>query len=382
MCDNIKDDKAMKIEKLDITVRELAAGYHDNREGGVVGYGGKLDIRPPFQREFIYDVKERNAVISSVLKGFPLNVMYWFDRPDGRFEIIDGQQRTISIARYVAEKPGFSVDGLGFDNQQPDVKERILNYKLMVYVCSGEPSEKLEWFKIINIAGKRLTNQELRNAIYSGTWVSDAKRYFSRTGGPAAGLGGDFMSGSPIRQDYFETVIKWRSDADDTDIEEYMRIHQHDESASPLWEYFLSVIDWVKVTFPNTIGLPMKGEGWGLLFNEYKERPLDPDAIADEALRLDENDEVQKKSGIYRYILTREERHLNLRAFSKAMKRKVYRKQSGVCAMCEEHFDIDEMEADHIKPWSKDGKTIEENCQMLCHECHDEKTSKQLKVKK
>ena len=139
----------------------------------------------------MYDTKERNAVINSVLKGFPLNVMYWFDRPDGRYEIIDGQQRTISIARYVAEKPGFSVDGLGFDNQQSDVQEGILNYKLMVYVCSGTPSEKLEWFKIINIAGKQLSNQELRNAIYSGTWVSDAKRHFSRTGGPAAGLGGD-----------------------------------------------------------------------------------------------------------------------------------------------------------------------------------------------
>lgn len=372
----------MEIQQLDLTVRDLVAGYQDDRDDGVVGYYGKLDIRPPFQRAFIYDTKERNAVINSVIRGFPLNVMYWFDRPDGRYEIIDGQQRTISIARYVAEKPGFSVDGLGFDNQQADVKERILNYKLMVYVCSGTPSEKLEWFKIINIPGKQLSNQELRNAIYSGTWVSDAKRYFSRTGGPAAGLGGDYMSGSPIRQHYLETVIKWRSEVDDTDTEEYMRIHQHDESASPLWEYFRSVIEWVKATFPNEIGLPMKGVDWGILYNEFNDKPLDADAIAAEALLLDDNDEVQKKSGIYRYILTREERHLNLRVFSKTMKRKVHRKQNGICAMCEAHFKIDEMEAHHIKPWSQDGKTIEENCQMLCRDCHYEKTSKQLKVKK
>ncbi len=143
----------MKIKLLGLTVRELVDGYHDDGQDGVRGYGGKLDIRPPFQREFIYGAKERNAVIDSILNGFPLNVMYWSDRGDGTYEIIDGQQRTISIAQYVAEKPGFSFEGLGFDNQQSDIKEKILNYELMVYVCSGTDSEKLAWFKVINIAG-------------------------------------------------------------------------------------------------------------------------------------------------------------------------------------------------------------------------------------
>jgi len=363
----------MKIQQLDLTVRDLVAGYHDDGDDGVVGYGGKLDIRPPFQRAFIYDPKERDAVINSILKGFPLNVMYWFDRPDGRFEIIDGQQRTISIARYVAEKPGFSVDGLGFDNQQSDVKERILNYKLMVYVCSGAPSEKLEWFKIINIAGKRLTNQELRNAIYSGTWVSDAKRYFSRTGGPAAGLGGDYMSGSPIRQDYLQTVIKWISD---DNIEDYMGIHQHDESAAPLWAYFIDVIGWIESTFTKKRKRIMKGVDWGVLYNAYVDEDLDPAAIETETAGLILDDDVTNQKGIYPYILTRDEKHLNIRAFSDGMKQRAYEKQAGVCAICKQDFALSAMEADHITPWSQGGKTVEENCQMLCRKCNREKSAK------
>ncbi len=183
----------MKIKLIDLTVRELVDGYHDDGQDGVRGYGGVLDIRPPFQREFIYGAKERNAVIDSILKGFPLNVMYWSDREDGTYEIIDGQQRTISIAQYVAEKPGFSFEGLGIDNQQSDIKEKILNYELMVYVCSGAGSEKLAWFKVINIAGVKLSDQELRNAVYAGRWVSDAKRYFSRRGSAAAGVGAEYI---------------------------------------------------------------------------------------------------------------------------------------------------------------------------------------------
>jgi len=172
----------MKIELKEITIRELAEDYGDNDEGGVVGFGGKLDIRPPYQREFIYGEKERNAVIDTVTKDFPLNVMYWAVREDGDFEIIDGQQRTISICQYVIGD--FSVDGLAIHNLPKDKEEQILTYKLSVYLCSGLDSEKLEWFKTINIAGKVLTNQELRNAVYSGSWVSDAKRYFSKSSSP------------------------------------------------------------------------------------------------------------------------------------------------------------------------------------------------------
>ncbi len=359
----------MKIQQLDLSVRDLVAGYHDDGEGGVVGYGGKLDIRPPFQREFIYDDKERKAVINSILKGFPLNVMYWAAREDGTYEIIDGQQRTISIAQYVAEKPGFSFQGLGFDNQQSDIKEKILNYELMVYLCSGTDSEKLEWFEIINIAGKRLSNQELLNAIYSGPWVTDAKRYFSKRGGPAYQIGRDYLSASVKvdRQHYLETAIKWISQ---NNIKEYMRNRQHDESAAPLWRYFQSVIDWIKATF-TTYRKSMKGVDWGSLYNKCKDCEIDAKI---EALLDDE--EVQRESGIYPYILTDEEKHLNLRAFDARMKRRVYRKQDGICVICKEDFAMSAMEADHITPWSEGGKTIEENCQMLCRKCNREKSSK------
>jgi len=189
----------MKIELMDLTVRELVEGYQDDGEGGVFGYGGKLDIRPPFQREFIYKGKQREAVIRSIVRGFPLNVMYWADKENDRFEIIDGQQRTISIAQYI--NSDFSIDGQYFHNLTLEEQDRIYDYKLMVYLCTGTHRDKLDWFRTVNIAGVKLTDQELRNAVYSGSWVSDAKRYFSRTGCAAQGLGGDYLTGAPLRQD-------------------------------------------------------------------------------------------------------------------------------------------------------------------------------------
>ncbi|MCY3834320.1 MAG: DUF262 domain-containing protein [Chloroflexi bacterium] len=364
----------MKIQLLDLTVRDLVAGYCDDGEGGVVGYGGKLDIRPPFQREFIYKGKQREAVITSIIKRFPLNVMYWSVRDVGAYEIIDGQQRTISIAQYL--KSDFSVDGRYFHNLPLEEQESILNYKLMVYVCTGSHRDKLDWFRTVNIAGEKLYDQELRNAVYSGSWVSDAKRYFSKSGCPAAGLGGDYMSGSPIRQDYLQTVVKWRSDADDTDIEDYMAIHQHDTSAAPLWEYFREVIDWVESTFTKKRKHIMKGVDWGFLYNAYKDTAIDPMAIEAETARLILDDDVENKRGIYSYILTGDERQLNIRAFKAGMKQKVYEMQAGKCAICDNSFDISDMEADHIRPWSEGGKTIEENCQVLCRKCNREKSSK------
>ncbi len=360
----------MKIELLDLTVQELVKDYNDDGEGGVTGYGGKLDIRPPFQREFIYNDKERNAVIDSILKGFPLNVMYWADREDDTFEIIDGQQRTISIAQYVAGD--FSFNDLYFHNLTPDKKELILNYELMVYVCTGTDSEKLEWFKTINIAGKVLTNQELRNAVYAGPWLSDAKRYFSRTGCAAYKIANAFVNGSPIRQDYLETVIKWISKES---IEDYMGKHQHDEDALPLWEYFQSVIDWVESTFTNTRPKFMKGVDWGSLYNAFKDSVLDAEEIEQETARLILDDDVTQKKGIYPYILTGEEKHLNIRAFTESIKQKVYEKQETICVICDDKFTIKEMEADHITPWSAGGKTNEDNCQMLCKKCNREKSA-------
>ena len=360
----------MRIELKEITVRELTNGYQDNADAGVQGFDGKLDIRPPYQREFIYKDKQRDAVIRTITKNFPLNVMYWAVRLDGSFEVIDGQQRTISICQYVSGD--FAYENRYFHNLKSDEQEQILKYKLMVYVCSGTESEKLEWFKTINIAGEKLTDQELRNAVYAGPWVTDAKRYFSKNGCAAYGIGSDYLNGSPIRQEYFETAIEWISEGN---IESYMANHQHDANASALWIYFQSVISWVNATFTSKRKF-MKGVDWGSLYNKYKEVIYDTKAIESETARLIADDDVTKKSGIYPYLITKDERYLSLRAFTDTMRQKVYERQIGRCIVCGETFEISAMEADHITPWHAGGKTTEENCQMLCKEDNRRKSGK------
>ena len=360
----------MKIELKKISVRELTKDFEDNAEAGVIGYGGKLDIRPPYQREFIYGDKQRNAVIHTITKDFPLNVMYWAVREDGNYEIIDRQQRTISVCQYV--NGDFSVNDLAFHNLTNDKQEQILNYELTVYFCSGTDSEKLEWFKTINIAGEKLTNQELRNAVYSGSWVTDTKKYFSKTGCVAYQIGSNYLNGSPIRQDYLDTVIKWISDGK---IEEHMSEHQHDQNAAPLWRYFQDVITWIETTFiiKRTF---MKGVDWGTLYNQYKDEQYNTEEIEKEVESLILDDDVTKKSGIYPYILTRDEKYLSIRSFTPAMKQKVYEKQKGKCIVCGEHFELSQMEADHIDPWHDGGKTTENNCQMLCKKDNRRKSGK------
>ncbi len=362
----------MKIDLNEITVRDLVKDYHDDGEGGVRGYGGKLDIRPPFQREFVYKDKQRDAVIETINKGFPLNVMYWAVRQDGTYEVIDGQQRTISAAQYVSGD--YSLDGLYFHNLQDDQKERILNYSLQVYVCEGTASEKLDWFRIINIAGVKLTDQELRNAVYAGPWVSNAKRHFSRPHSPAYAVGNKYVNGSPIRQDYLETAIQWIKDEGQT-VEEYMAMHQHDKTATALWNHFQSVINRVKAVFPK-YRKPMKGVDWGGLYEDLTDESLDPTALEADVARLMMDDDVTKQAGIYPYLLTGEERHLSIRAFTAAMKQRAFERQKGICTSCGKAFAITDMEGDHITPWSKGGKTIAENCQMLCKTCNSRKSNK------
>ncbi len=361
----------MKIELKEITVRELTDQYENNEENGVLGYGGKLDIRPPYQREFIYKDKQQEAVIDTILKGFPLNVMYWAVREDGTYEVIDGQQRTISICQFV--DGDFAYKNRFFSNLQNDEREKVYNYKLMVYLCSGTDSEKLEWFKTINIAGEKLTDQELRNAVYSGSWVTNAKKYFSKNGCPAYAIGSDYLNGSPIRQDYFQTVIDWISEGK---IEKYMAEHQHDKNALALWQYFQSVITWVEGTFTKKRVKFMKGVDWGSLYNEFKDEVFDTEKLEEEIKKLIADDDVQKKKGIYPYILTRQEKYLNIRAFTDSQKQKAYEKQNGICKSCKEHFEIEQMEGDHITPWHEGGKTTEENLQMLCKDCNRRKSGK------
>ncbi|MDQ7022074.1 MAG: DUF262 domain-containing protein [Candidatus Gracilibacteria bacterium] len=360
----------MKIELREISIREVVDGYVNNNEEGVVGFGGKLNIRPKYQREFIYKEKQRNSVIETVKKDFPLNVMYWVKNENDSYEVLDGQQRTISICEYVAGK--FSLDFQYFHNLEDTEKEQILDYKLMVYFCEGDDKEKLDWFKTINIAGEKLTDQELRNAIYTGTWLTEAKKYFSKSGCPAYGIGSDYLRGSSIRQEYLETAISWISNGN---IENYMAQNQHKPNANELWLYFQSVINWVEMIFPN-YRKEMKGIVFGLLYNEFKNKEYDSNKLEEEISVLMQDEDVTKKGGIYEYILTGKEKFLNIRAFTDKNKRELFEKQKGICTKCENKFELNEMEADHITPWHEGGKTNTKNCQMLCKNCNRTKSGK------
>lgn len=360
----------MKIELKEVTISEVSKNYVDNAEEGVVGYDGKLNIRPKYQREFVYDEKKRNAVIETINKGFPLNVMYWVKNEDGTFEVLDGQQRTISFCQYVNND--FSLNDKFFHNLTKPEQDKILDYKLMIYFCEGNDKEKLDWFKIINIAGEKLTEQELRNAVYTGTWLSSAKTYFSKNNCAAYLLAKDYVVGSPIRQEYLETAISW---INNDKVEEYMSTHQHKPNANELWTYFKNVIDWVKLTFP-VYRREMKGINWGPLYNEFKDKTLDTNEIENEIKKLMIDDDVTNKKGIYFYVLTRNEKYLNIRAFTESQKRAAYEKQNGICKNCGKHYELNEMEADHITPWHSGGQTSNNNCQMLCRECNRRKSGK------
>lgn len=362
----------MEIRELNVTIGEVYEGYFNDDEEGVVGYGELLDIRPKYQREFVYKDKQRDEVIRTVIKGLPLNVIYWCkikkeNGSDG-YEVLDGQQRTISICEFI--DGNFSVDDKYFYNLPSDIQKQILDYHLFVYACDGTDSEKLEWFRIINIAGEKLTEQELRNAVYAGSWVSDAKRYFSKTNCVAYNIGNDYLKGSSIRQEYLETAISWISSSENKSIEVYMAEHQNDSSAVILWNYFRSVIDWVQAIFPKK-RKDMKGLPWGLFYNVHGKRTdLEPKKLEAEIQRLMGDEDVTKKSGIYEYLLTGEEKKLSIRAFDRRDKLAAYEKQGHKCPICGETFEFELMHADHIIPWSKGGKTTSDNCQMLCRDCN------------
>ena len=358
----------MEVKLKEITVRDLVEGYKDHADEGISGYGGELDIRPPYQREFVYNDKQREAVIDTVTKGFPLNVMYWAVRDNGGFEIIDGQQRTISICQFV--NSDFSYKDRYFHNLSDDEREKILNYELTVYECSGTDSEKLEWFKTINIAGEELTDQELRNAVYHGSWVTDAKRYFSKNGCPAYQIGGKYLRGTAIRQDYLETVIKWISG---NQIEDYMGKNQHKENAQDLWVYFTNIIEWVESVF-SKYRKEMKGLSWGEFYNKYKSIGFNSEEIEERVSNLYEDLEIKNNKGIYQYILTGDSKYLNLRTFEDHVKKSIYEKQKNKCAHCKKEFPFNQMHADHIKPWSLGGKTEPNNCQILCQSCNAKKS--------
>lgn len=364
----------MDIRRKKIKIRELCEGFRESgAEGvdGVRGYGGKLDIRPPYQREFVYDDKKRDAVIRSVMRGFPLNVMYWVEHEADAYEMLDGQQRTISICRYVDrqfEIKDLDGNSMYFSSLPESEKKKILDYELLIYVCRGEHKEKLEWFEIVNIAGEKLYPQEMRNAIYNGPWVFDAKKRFSRIGCPGQRLGSPYIKGNIKRQELLETAIKW-SCGSNGDIGEFMSRHQHQSSAEELWNHFEKVILWVKKIFPEYRKI-MKGVEWGRLHDSHKNEELSSGQFGERVATLLKDSDVSNQKGIYEYLLTGDEKHLNIRAFDNNTKLRVYEKQGRKCAACQKPYEFDDMEGDHIIPWSQGGHTTEDNLQMLCRPCH------------
>lgn len=360
----------MKIEHKLFTIGEIANGYSDNQEEGVVALGGRLNVRPPYQREFVYKDAQRNAVITTIKKNFPLNVMYWAKNDDGSFEILDGQQRTISFCQYINSV--FSYNSMYFHNLTKEEQDAILNYTVDIYICEGSDRERLDWFETINIAGEKLTRQELLNINYTGAWLSDAKRKFSKTNCVAYKLASKYVKGSPIRQEYLETALSWISGGN---IADYMSEHQHDANANELWLYFLNVIEWVKATFiEKHYRKEMLGINWGELYARYKDTKYDVNELDAEISRLMENDEVTEKKGIYEYVLSGNDesvaKKLSKRSFDNSLKRIAYERQNGVCPHCGKQYDYSDMVGDHIVPWWRGGKTTLDNLQMLCVKCN------------
>lgn len=374
----------MKIEPIKVKIADLVDGFIDSDEEGVVGYHGKLDIRPKYQREFVYNEKQEHAVIDTISKNYPLNVMYWVEREDGTYEVMDGQQRTLSICHYYWGE--FSViwkgELRGYKNLLPADKEQFLNYELDVYICKdGTDREKLDWFQVINIAGEKLTNQEIRNAIYAGSWVTNAKRYFSKINSPAKRISDGYVKKTWNRQEGLEMAIDWIAKRDGLSIEEYMSEHQHDSDCGELWLYFNQVLNWARMKFIGKHADLYTATNWGDMYRKHKDDEIDAEKLEEWISELLQDGEIDNQKGILWYVLDNNEQHLKLRTFDPKTARAVYEKQGHKCVgvNCPEHgreLDFSEMEADHIIPWSKGGKTVIENCQMLCRHCNRTKSNK------
>lgn len=374
--------------RTDIAVAAICDGFvYNELEGkGLFGLGGKLTIQPEYQRNYIYadgGGRKEQAVVHSLLKGYPLGLIYFNKVAEDKFEVLDGQQRITSIGRFVTNK--FAIfDDKGnpkyFDSLPADQRDRILNTKLLIYECEGTETEIKEWFQTINIAGVPLNDQELLNAIYSGPFVTLAKREFSNSQNANILKWSAYIKGSANRQDFLERALDWVSKGD---IGGYMSRHRYDDNINELKSYFNSVIDWVSTIFKD-VHPEMKGLEWGRLYETYHSRSYDPGKVSAEVRRLYEDPYVRNKRGIFEYILggQQDTKLLEVRVFDEVTKRSVYEKQTaeakaqGIsnCPLCavgrdpnkSRIYEFKEMDADHVSAWSKGGKSSAENCQMLC----------------
>ncbi len=378
----------MKSELKFYTIEEICEGFvYNELEGkGLFGLNGKLTIQPEYQRNYIYaDGRKDVAVIDSILKDYPIGLIYFVKTLNGRLEILDGQQRITSIGRFVTRK--FAIETNGriqyIDSLPKDVKEKFLQTKLTVYECEGTETEIREWFKTINIAGIPLNEQELLNAIYSGPFVTKAKEYFSNSNNSRIQVWSDYVSGSAKRQDFLHTALEWISVHNDCSIEQYMSKHRNDDNITELQGYFDEVINWTDKTFIKIVS-EMKGLEWGRLYETYHKNPYDLNKLWDRVAELLADDFVTSRRGVFEYVLGNEQDKtlLNIRIFDERTKKLVYQKQTNeanenhtsncpLCALSENPnktkiWKLNEMDADHVTAWSKGGSTDISNCQMLC----------------
>lgn len=371
--------------KTDLTIKDICEGFTYNEyEGkGLFGLAGKLTIQPEYQRNYIYaDGKKDVAVIDSIIKGYPLGLIY-FNKVGDRLEVLDGQQRITSFGRFVTDK--FAIkDSHGmeqyFSGLAEDLQKKIMETKLLIYVCEGTESEIKEWFKTINIAGVPLNEQELLNAIHSGEFVTKAKETFSNSQNANIQKWSAYISGNVNRQDFLHTALDWVSKGN---VSEYMSKHRHDTEITELETYFNSVIDWISSVFMD-VESEMKGLEWGKFYELYHKNSYNPTEVSKKLKELYSDFFVKNKKGIYEYILDgcKQPQLLDIRMFDEPTKKTVYAKQTAdaenkgisncpLCAMGSDSnknriYKLAEMDADHVTAWSKSGATDISNCQMLC----------------
>ena len=369
------------------TIEKIVEGfvYSELEAKGLFGLAGKLVIQPEYQRNYIYnDGKKDVAVIDSLLKGYPLGLIYFVDN-DGQLEVLDGQQRITSFGRFVTGKFAIKVDGREqtFSSLAEDQQRKILDSELLVYTCKGTESEIKEWFKTINIAGVPLSDQELRNAIFSGPFVTAAKATFSNSQDARQNKWGTYVNGDPKRQQVLEEALTWIAESSGDTIDGYMARHRQDKTSKALETYFTTVIDWIDATFIST-STYMRGREWGRLYETFHSKPFDPNAVDADVQALLDDDAVTDKKGVYEYVLGGKTDHklINVRIFEGGVKGKAYKAQTdkatekGVsnCSVCAsvdnanqtKIWDMKQMEADHVTAWSKGGASTLDNCEMLC----------------
>lgn len=383
----------MQISTKHIKLRDLVRNYSDNGDAGVFTYSDDpqsnsqlLVCRPSYQRAFVYTTSEEVDLIKSIQKGYPIGLFYWAKTdhdPDHEFELMDGQQRTISICSYI--NGDFDVDQKYFYNLTDDEKNQILDYEITVELCEGGQSDKLNWFMVINKHGEPLSNQELRNAVYAGPWLSGAKSFFSKPQGPAVQfVDGYVKTGKVNRQELLEKALKWICYRDGyKDVTEYMAKHQVDADAQDLWGYFQDVVNWEKKLFPKTQKKLLASQDWGKLYHEYGMAQYNPNDLQKDVDKLVNDDDVTSMSGIVPYVLSDQTvvdaKLLHIRTFSHRDMVKKYKEQQGICPVCHKHYEFNEMAGDHIVPWSQGGATVYDNLQMLCKHDNEVKSNKLLK---